>query len=135
MVNPEPTENFTSGLSESRPSRIHFPADAMNPSQSGHASGVAQKVSPLVSSSTIRHNSPFRQNRNGPLMSGSRRVRSVDAADMSSGTPRPHRTFVDTFVTPSHRPSTEARAQDDNPGFGNFSDEYDLCVSFVALFQ
>jgi hypothetical protein len=65
-------------------------------------------------------------------MSGRRRVRSVDGADGPLGTPRPHRTPLDSFVTPSRRPNAEAQARDDNSGFGTFPDEYDLCVSLCG---
>lgn len=131
MANPAPAEASGSDLSESvihsRPSRIHFPA-ATSHSQPGHASGAFHKASPFVSGAQT---SPLRLNRNGSSMNGRRRVRSVDAADVPLGTPRPHRTPVHNFVTPSRRRNAEARLREDNSGFGtfsnDFSNEYDLC--------
>jgi hypothetical protein len=133
---PEPiagtsASGFSESLTYSRPSRpgTHFPVDATSAPQTGPVSGEQQKLSPLVSNSLNRHNPPLRPNRNVSSTNGRRRVRSADAADVPLGTPRPHRTPVYSFVTPSRRPDTEARIREDNSGFGTFSNEYDLCES------
>jgi hypothetical protein len=127
MANTEHTGASANGISDlvtfASQSQIHALVDATNASQAGQT----PRASFFITGSPSRHNLPFRSNKNGPSMHARQRVRSMDSVEVPLNTPRPHKTPIASFVTPSRRPNAEARVREDNPSFGTFSDEYDLC--------
>jgi hypothetical protein len=122
----ERTGTSANGISDSfsRQSQIHALVDATKPSQAGHTSTVSHRASLSITGSPSRPNLPLRPNKNGPSR---QRARPLDSVEVPLDIPRPHKTLVASFVTPSRRPNAEARVKEDNPSFGTFSDEYDLC--------